>query len=319
MSACSSDSQTCPLPDGRVLGFAEYGDPAGHPLLYFHGFPSSRLEASVAHAAAWRNGLRLLALDRPGCGLSTPQSGRHVADWAEDVRAFGQQQQLSRFAIVGFSGGGPYALACACRLPASMLTGVGVMAGAGPFDDSADSHIPRRLRITLTLFRCWPSGVRLFLAGQLSCLRWFSRTRLVTWLLKGLEDDGRTEAKHETEEMPSVRRGKELRLFFETFAQDAEGMLEDGIAFSEDFGFRYEDVAYDPVQFWHGDNDRNVPLEWVRPMIAKVPHAIFKVYEGKTHFGLMDHLDEMLAGLVPKEDDGQHPTASSAVTHSTHP
>ncbi|KAG7101183.1 hypothetical protein HYQ44_020447 [Verticillium longisporum] len=116
------------LPDGRTLGFAEYGDPRGQPLLYFHGFPSSRLEASVMDDMARQRKIRLLALDRPGFGRSSTQPGQQILDWPTDVVAFATGQNIDRFAVMGASGGGPYALACARALPREMLTGVGLFA-----------------------------------------------------------------------------------------------------------------------------------------------------------------------------------------------
>src|SRR6185312_3853086 len=101
------------LADGRTLACLELGDPSGPPVLYFHGYPGSRLEARVAAAAARRLGLRLLAVDRPGFGQSTFQTGRSIGAWAADVAALADRLALGRFSIVGVSGGGPYALACA--------------------------------------------------------------------------------------------------------------------------------------------------------------------------------------------------------------
>ncbi|CRK11802.1 hypothetical protein BN1723_009497 [Verticillium longisporum] len=88
------------LPDGRILGFAGYGDPRGQPLLYFHGFPSSRLEASVMDDMARQRKIRLLALDRPGFGRSSTQPGQRILDWPADVAAFATGQNIERFAAI---------------------------------------------------------------------------------------------------------------------------------------------------------------------------------------------------------------------------
>lgn len=96
-----NSSQTFQLPDGRVLGFAEYGNPNGRPLLYFHGYPSSRIEAEAADTMAQRCGIRILSLDRPGFGLSTPQPERTLLDWPKDVQTFAHGMGLERFAVMG--------------------------------------------------------------------------------------------------------------------------------------------------------------------------------------------------------------------------
>ncbi|TQV94074.1 alpha/beta hydrolase fold-1 [Cordyceps javanica] len=99
-SANPAHNQTMTLPDGRKLGFAEYGDARGRKtLLYFHGYPSSRVEGRLLHRLALAHSIRVLALDRPGYGLSTPQGPRRaLLDWPRDVEAFAAAQGLGRFA-----------------------------------------------------------------------------------------------------------------------------------------------------------------------------------------------------------------------------
>ncbi|MGI4944133.1 MAG: alpha/beta fold hydrolase, partial [Janthinobacterium lividum] len=96
-----------------MISVEEYGDPAGPPVLYFHGWPASRLEAGLIPDLS----VRLLALDRPGYGRSTPQPGRTLLDWPADVAAVADRLGLAKFHVVGLSGGGPYAAACALALP----------------------------------------------------------------------------------------------------------------------------------------------------------------------------------------------------------
>src|SRR5437899_12705534 len=101
------------LSDGRRLGYAQYGSPNGSPLMYFHGWPSSRLEPRVAENLCADLGLQVIAPDRPGFGLSDFKPGRTLASWPEDVRALAASLGFHRFAVLGVSGGGPYAIACA--------------------------------------------------------------------------------------------------------------------------------------------------------------------------------------------------------------
>ena len=113
----AAPSLTVRLPDGRLIAVEEYGDPAGPPVFYFHGWPASRLEAGLIPDLP----VRLLALDRPGYGRSAPQRGRTLADWPADVTAVADRLGLARFHVVGLSGGGPYAAACALALPDRVL------------------------------------------------------------------------------------------------------------------------------------------------------------------------------------------------------
>ena len=119
------------LPDGRCLAYAEYADADGAPVILFHGLPGSRLSWGMLPGSPFPPGLRIIAPDRPGYGGSEPKPGRTLLEWADDVRALADALELERFAVVGVSGGGPGALACAFRMP-ERLTSVGVVSGAAP-------------------------------------------------------------------------------------------------------------------------------------------------------------------------------------------
>src|ERR1700761_1137663 len=94
------ENQTFTLPDGRVLGYAEYGLPTGFPIFFFHGFPASRLEGFPFDRMARRRGLRIISLDRPGFGLSTFQAHRRIIDWPADVEHFASRNGIQRFAVL---------------------------------------------------------------------------------------------------------------------------------------------------------------------------------------------------------------------------
>ena len=112
------------------LAWSAYGDPLGAPVLYFHGTPGSRMEARMLAPEARRNGLRVLAVDRPGLGYSDPDPEHTIVGWPRLVADFADQFGLDRFGLVGWSGGGPYALACVAALP-ERVTGVALLAPAG--------------------------------------------------------------------------------------------------------------------------------------------------------------------------------------------
>src|SRR5262249_37704143 len=107
---------TLKLVSGRQLGWAEFGDPAGFPILYFHGLPGSRLEAGLTDDSARRHGARVIAVDRPGFGLSDYEPNRRIMDWPDRVRELVAHLGLERFSIIGVSGGAPYASVCAFQL-----------------------------------------------------------------------------------------------------------------------------------------------------------------------------------------------------------
>ncbi len=121
------------LPDGRLLAFEEYGDPSGFPVLSFHGGFSSRLDAAPAHEAAVAAGVRLVSPDRPGMGLSTYQPGRRLIDWPADVEHLTRSLDIDRFAVMGWSAGGPYAAVCAAKLR-GRVTAAALLSSSVPLD-----------------------------------------------------------------------------------------------------------------------------------------------------------------------------------------
>ncbi|MDH3716432.1 MAG: alpha/beta hydrolase, partial [Gammaproteobacteria bacterium] len=119
------------LPDERRLAYAEYGDADGSPVFVFHGLPGSRLSWGLLPGKPFPPGLRIVAPDRPGYGRSDPKPRRTLLDWADDVAELADALDIRKFAVVGVSGGGPGALACAFRMP-ERLNAVGVVASAAP-------------------------------------------------------------------------------------------------------------------------------------------------------------------------------------------
>ena len=115
------------------LGYAEYGDPDGWPLMFFHGTPGSRVMARFAASRAREMGVRLIAPERPGFGLSDVQPQRRLLDWVEDIGELADALNLDRFAVAGVSGGGPYVAACAWKM-GTRLVAAGIVSGLAPAD-----------------------------------------------------------------------------------------------------------------------------------------------------------------------------------------
>lgn len=318
-----SDSQTIFLPSGRTLGYAEYGRPTGRPLLYFHGFPASRLEAYPMHTIAARHNIRLLALDRPGFGLSTHDPERRIIDWPADVQAFAARLDLDRFAVLGGSGGGPYALACARLLPQESLTAVGVLAGATVWDRGLRTKgVPWYARLGYVM-TYWPAGLRVVSNVLVAALRWIASTgwveRRVDALLEAAakakeakekkKDETRSLMTPEGTEEPqkpvlttAERRKKLMGFLFDGFAQGTAGFVREILLLTRDWGFRFEDIAYRDVHIWHGSRDVNAPAEGMRRIAAQIPNCILKEYD-ENHFGMGHHLEEVLEELMGDVDN----------------
>jgi pimeloyl-ACP methyl ester carboxylesterase len=117
--------------DGRSIGVLEVGQAAGVPVFHFHGSGSSRLEAVLVADAAKKAGVRLIALDRPGVGQSDPCDRDRLLDWPEQVVEVADALKIQKFAVLGMSAGGPYALACAAAIP-HRLTACALICAVAP-------------------------------------------------------------------------------------------------------------------------------------------------------------------------------------------
>lgn len=296
MSLSQTPTLTAPralrLSDGRLVELAEYGDPGGLPALFFHGFIGSHHQVAFAREAARRQGLRLVALNRPGVGRSTPCDRQELAECAGDARQVADALGLGRFAVIGASGGAPYALACLARLPgrvgvAALLSGLGpvgepgLLGRMGALPRSAlriGRFAPWLVRATLWLrmrrFRADPDG---FLADLLD-----------TW----------SRSDRQLFERPEVRE-----LFLADIRQvlvDGEGpgnlAKELGLYFR--WGFRLSEVpAGSRVLLWHGREDRVVPAFMSEYVAQALPGAELTLLPGG-HFTAVPHAEEIVGRIV---------------------
>jgi len=153
------------LRDGRSLGYAEYGNLQGKPVLHFHGLPSSRLEmhSAALDEIATRLNARVIVVERPGMGLSDFKPGRTIGDWPSDVIQLADALGLDRFAVMGLSGGGPYVTVCALKIP-KRLTAAGIISGVGPLEaPGATDGMNKRDRQLYPIARRAPLLFRLLL------------------------------------------------------------------------------------------------------------------------------------------------------------
>ncbi len=287
----------CTLEDGTTLAYAEFGDPAGRPLLFFHGWPGSRLQARIIEGPARRHRLRVLAPDRPGIGLSTPAPCACVAAWVDVLSAWIDQLDLASFHVLGISGGGPYSLACAARMP-WRIAAAGVCCGVPPpgllgksrdlfwlyrLLRSIDRGAPRLLNALMGLTRLY-----LTLLPPLWSLQPFSLLlpRADRWVLRNRDHMGTVAA--------STR---------EAFACSATDVIDDARRLQQPWGFDPGQITI-PVHFWHGGQDRNIPLALIQPFIQSLPQARVHYYPADGHYSLplsrtSEILDDLTANRPP--------------------
>lgn len=223
------------LLNGRKLGYAQYGDPTGLPVLYFHGFPASRLEGSLHAAAAFAAGVRLVAPDRPGFGLSDFVPKRTILDWAEDIRQLVDHLELSRFAILGVSGGGPYALACSLRL-AHRTIAIALVAPLGPIaEGKGGSDMNLFARMSFSMSHKHPKTYRLLYGGILvPFLR--RQPSAILLLLQS------TAADKPVVERPEIREKMQMSTR-EAFRHGSQGALYELYLYAQPWGFSLQEIS----------------------------------------------------------------------------
>jgi pimeloyl-ACP methyl ester carboxylesterase len=286
-SASGSAPDYVTLDDGRRLAYAEYGDHGGTPVVFFHGTQSSRLERHPDESIARGHGVRLIAIDRPGHGLSDFQQGRQMLDWPQDVAALADELGFDRFAVMGMSGGGPYTLACAYAIPERLTTAT-VIAAAAPMDvPGLSDHLPRQTRVALRLARTAPWVVSTMLSRQRKLARENPSKAVEASISMMSKVDQAIAARPEVAAiLPEI--------YSEAYRLGHQGPAWDLTVLSRPWGFRPEDIRM-PVTLWQGDDDLNVPVEWGRYFAATLPDCNAHFLPNAGHLLIFDHFDQILA------------------------
>jgi pimeloyl-ACP methyl ester carboxylesterase len=221
----------------------------------------------------------MIAVDRPGYGLSDFQPGRRILDWPIDVLRLADSLGLERFAVLGVSGGGPYAAVCAAKLPARVMK-ASLVCSVGPVDrPGAMREMDAYNRRLLFLARTVPGLVRL-LAGPVIRVFWrYEKDVLPPSLLARLpERDQRTIERTEL-------RQTLMASWQEAFRAGTRGMVYDGCLYAQPWGFELEEIV-SPVQLWHGELDVNVPSSMGRAIASRLRNCCASFLPDEGHFSL---------------------------------
>ena len=237
------------LPDGRDLAYEEYGDRVRLSRPEFHGGLSSRLDAAPAHEAAVDLGVRLHLPDRPGMGLSTYQPGRRLVDWPADVTHLMAALGIGRFAVMGWSAGGPYAAVCARP---DGRSGHGRRAPVERRPARPLRHHPRpQHRGPRLLLLCQRTPWLASALMKVSIVN-ASNARLLRAVMRSFPPADRSVL---TEWGPPDNA---LAFVREAMRQGTEGCVQDYRIFGDPWGFSLEDVRV-PVDIWEGAEDDTGP------------------------------------------------------------
>lgn len=263
----------------RRLSFAEYGSRTGPAIVWMHGTPGARRQIPLeARAHADEQGLRIIGIDRPGIGSSTPHLYPDVLDWTRDLEILLDTLAIDTIRLIGLSGGGPYVLAAGAALP-DRVHGIGVLGGVAPTQgpDAVPGGLIQlavRLAPLLGVARV-PLGVALTAAIRL--VKPLAGPGLDLYAAVQPPGDKNLLSRPEFKAMflDDLLNGSR----FQTSAP-----ISDLVLFTRDWGFRAADVSV-PVRWWHGDADHIVPFRHGQHMVARLPDATMTVIDGESHLG----------------------------------
>jgi pimeloyl-ACP methyl ester carboxylesterase len=291
--------------NGRRLSFAEFGVPRGRAIVWMHGTPGARRQVPVeARRFAEDNDLRIIGIDRPGIGSSTPHLYPSIYDWTGDLVELLDVLDIDKLHIIGLSGGGPYALAAGAALP-DRVRGVGVLGGVAPtkgpdaISGGLVSLAPYAAPL-LSLTRV-PLG---FVMAQV--------IRLVRPIAGPIIDGYAAVQPRGDKEL--LARPEFRAMFLDDLLNGARfqvsAPLADVILFTRPWGFEAADVQV-PVLWWHGDADHIIPHAHGVHLASRLPHARFTTIDGESHLGGLGSATEALTQLL---ELGPRPTIRSSAT-----
>jgi pimeloyl-ACP methyl ester carboxylesterase len=261
------------LPDGRTLSYAELGDPSGVPVVVLDG-PGSRGLARAASAAAATVGVRLIAPDRPGFGDSTPDPSRTFASWPADLAALADHLGIARFGLLAQSGGTPYALATALRLPERVraLGFTGAISPLGEPDAMQDVAGPMRVSFALARRAPWLLRPLLSLAAR-------DPDKAAERAMKDLPPLDRAVIEQPAGRDIHVRTTREILAHTDEMRHELRLLVRP-------WDLDLADVRV-PVRLWVGACDPTHPPVMSERLVARLPDARMHVVPDAATFGLV--------------------------------
>lgn len=296
------------LPGDRVLCYAIYGDrsdSATATVFFNHGLPGCHIEALGYDEAARRHRLRIIAVDRPGLGGSTPVPDRRILDWPADLLRLADALRVERFGVLGVSGGVPYTLACLREISRARCVGGGVIAGIYPASlGLTGMMLPGRLLFGLASWSPWLVEKALdFDMGAAAREAATNPERLE----KQLADSLRSRSKPDItawESASAAQRAIIVEDLRRGLQQGSRATAWELYLDASDWGFALDELALEPgkLVMWHGAQDVNAPVSMAKKAHALIKGAELRVSQADGHLGMsigsIEEVIETLGGIM---------------------
>lgn len=277
--------------DGRKLSFAEFGEPQGRPVFWLHGTPGARRQIPPeARAFAALNDIRLIGVDRPGIGSSSPYRYGQVLDFADDLQVIADTLGIDKMAVIGLSGGGPYALSAAAAMPDRVLA-AGVLGGVAP------TVGPEAIGGGLMALGSLLAPMLEVAAAPIG----FVATRVIK-MVKPLAGPALLAYAHVSPEGDKqlLLRPEFKAMFLDDLLNGSRKQLSapfnDVIVFARDWGFRMGEIEV-PVRWWHGDRDHIIPYSHGEHSVAILPDAELIPIPGESHLAGLGKAEDILRSM----------------------
>jgi pimeloyl-ACP methyl ester carboxylesterase len=279
--------------DDRQIGFAEFGDPQGRAVFWLHGTPGARRQIPMeARVYAEKRQIRLIGIDRPGIGSSTPHQYDTVFAFADDLRTMADILGIDKMEVIGLSGGGPYTLACAAAMP-DRVVAAGVIGGVAPTvgSDAIAGGVMGSVGLRVApLLQVAGGPIGLAASVLIRLIRPLASPAADLYGRVSPEADRRLLARPEIKAMflDDLLNGSRKQM---------AAPFADVVVFARDWGFRLDEVKV-PVRWWHGDHDHIVPFEHGLHVVARLPDVEMYHLPGESHLAGLGRAEEILGTMV---------------------
>jgi pimeloyl-ACP methyl ester carboxylesterase len=290
----------------RRLGFASFGSPESSTIVWLHGTPGARRQVpEMARRMAEESGIRFIGVDRPGTGWSTSHLYDSVLDFTTDLEIVLDELGVAEAAVIGLSGGGPYALAAAYAMPERVRV-VGVLSGVAPTQglDAPPGGLVAFLARFAPIYPPLRTPLTVILGALTIVLRPIGHQALLAYARVAPPGDR------------SVLHRPDIEAMFLDDLFNTHGRLQapinDVILFARDWGFSLRDVRV-PVKWWHGDADHFVPLSHGRHCVELLPCGELFVRPGESHLGGFGATNEVLQRILAAWDRTPAPDGETSI------
>lgn len=285
-------NNTITLADGRVLGYAKYGDPHGFPMMYFHGGQESRLSSGFMDSTAAELGICIIAPDRPGVGLSDFQEDRTFLNWASDVEQLADRLKIEHFSVFGLSGGAPHVLACLIRIP-GRIDNASIIAGATPYNYKGSLKgmwFPVKIIHWLASWKK-DKQLRKFIQNDFDGLVNKPEKRIKQFQNYLPTPDKKLMTEHPEYGWEFIEGSKE------SYKQGIEGVVQEWKLYVSDWKMELGAI-HSPLNLWYGSSDKMAPIYRGYYYKKELPNSSLKIFANEGHFSLIrNHLKEILIEL----------------------